>query len=93
VINRRSTGQIAGIVGAYGNIGGLVLSSILYFTISPAHKAGNVPLVFLAIAGSALVVAVLCRLLPSDAPAVAEERKAPVVLETGLGVPVEAVVH
>jgi MFS transporter, NNP family, nitrate/nitrite transporter len=88
-INRRSAGQIGGIVGAYGNIGGLVLSSILYFTITPTNKAGNVPLVFMVIAGSALVVAVLCRLLPNDAPAVLEERDVPTPIDAEIGVPAE----
>ena len=83
-INRRSAGQIAGIVGAYGNVGGLVLSSVLYFTISPTHKVGNVPLVFLAIAGSALVVAILCRFLPRDAPVVIGKDDVPVVAEAEL---------
>ena len=65
-VNRRSAGQIAGLVGAYGNVGGLLLSSVLFFSISPRQKVGNVPLVFLVIAGAALVVAVLCRFLPRD---------------------------
>jgi NNP family nitrate/nitrite transporter-like MFS transporter len=94
VINRRSAGQIAGLVGAYGNIGGLILSSILYFTVSPTHKVGNVPLVFLVIATSALVVAILCRFLPSDAPVAVGELDLPVVhTGTELGAPPEPVLR
>ena len=80
-INRRSSGQIAGIVGAYGNVGGLILSSVLFFTITPTHKSGNTSLVFLVIAGSALIVAGLCRFLPADPPAVPEVATAPVPAE------------
>jgi NNP family nitrate/nitrite transporter-like MFS transporter len=85
-ISHRSTGQIAGMVGAYGNIGGLILSSILYFTISPTHKIGDVPLVFLMIAGSALVMAILCRLLPNDDPVVLEEEAMSVLADAELAV-------
>ena len=90
VINRRSAGQISGIIGAYGNIGGLILSSILFFTISPTHKVGNVPLVFLVIAASALVVGALCRFLPNDAPTMAEDSDLSVSIASGYEWPVEA---
>ena len=89
VINRHSAWQTAGIVGAYGAVGRLVLSSIPYFTIAPAHRAGSVPLVFTVIAGSALVVAILCRNLPNDAPVVSEARDLSVVIDADLGEPVE----
>ena len=80
-------------VGAYGNIGGLILSSILYFTISPTHKIGDVPLLFLMIAGSALVMAILCRLLPNDDPVVLEEEAMLVLADAELAVRAGAVVR
>lgn len=59
-IRKDITGQVAGIVGAYGNVGGLVLSSILYYTATKG-SVGDVHLMFLAISGAALIVGVLCR--------------------------------
>ncbi len=48
LIKRRMTGQIAGMVGAYGNVGGVLLLTILSF-VSPS-------VFFMVIAGGALVV-------------------------------------
>lgn len=60
LVTRRSGGQVAGIAGAYGNVGGLVLTSILAFT------GENTTAVFLTIATAALVVVGLCRWLPES---------------------------
>lgn len=69
LVRRRVSGQIAGIAGSYGNIGGIVFSSILFFTIDEAHPAGNTTALFLAIAGAAALIAILCRWLPDlDGP-------------------------
>ncbi len=50
LIKRRMTGQIAGMVGAYGNVGGVLFLTVLSFVSSQTF--------FMAIAGSALVVLV-----------------------------------
>lgn len=50
LIKRRMTGQIAGMVGAYGNVGGVIFLTVLSF-VSPSTF-------FLSIAATALVVAV-----------------------------------
>lgn len=50
LIKRRLTGQIAGMVGAYGNVGGVLFLTILSF-VSPA-------VFFMVIAGGALLVLV-----------------------------------
>lgn len=50
LIKRRMTGQIAGMVGAYGNVGGVTFLTVLSF-VTPE-------LFFLTIAGTALLVAV-----------------------------------
>ncbi|HVL98330.1 MAG TPA: NarK family nitrate/nitrite MFS transporter [Egibacteraceae bacterium] len=56
LVKRRVSGQIAGIVGAYGNVGALLYLTLLIF-------AG--PTVFFAVIGaSALVAALACRWLP-----------------------------
>jgi len=70
LIKRRVGGQIAGLAGSYGNIGGVTFSSILFFTVDARHPAGNTRILFLAIAIAAGVAAVLCRWLSE--PAVAE---------------------
>lgn len=48
LIQRRLTGQIAGMAGAYGNVGGVVFLSVL--------AAFNTPIFFMTIGGMALVV-------------------------------------
>ncbi|WP_150047567.1 MULTISPECIES: NarK family nitrate/nitrite MFS transporter [Methylomonas] len=50
LIKRRMTGQIAGMVGAYGNVGGVIFLTVLSF-VSPSAF-------FLTIAATALVVAI-----------------------------------
>lgn len=64
LVEKEVTGQIAGLVGAYGNFGGLALSSLLYYTATKT-SVGNVHVMFITIAVAALVVAGLTRLLPS----------------------------
>jgi NNP family nitrate/nitrite transporter-like MFS transporter len=64
LVKRRVGGQIAGIAGSYGNIGGVLFSSLLFFTIDPAHPSGNTGLLFLVIAAAAAVATVLCKWLP-----------------------------
>jgi NNP family nitrate/nitrite transporter-like MFS transporter len=62
------SGQIAGLAGSYGNIGGIAFSSLLFLT----HNDTQV--LFLVLAGAAVVVAAVCRWLPhaaTDEPAVA----------------------
>lgn len=58
LVTRRCGGQVAGMAGAYGNVGGLVFTSILAF------NGGNTHMLFLIIAGCAAVMAVLTRWLP-----------------------------
>jgi NNP family nitrate/nitrite transporter-like MFS transporter len=55
LIKRRMTGQIAGMVGAYGNIGGVIFLTILSF-VSPA-------LFFSVIAGAAFLVLIAVQFL------------------------------
>lgn len=70
LVRKRVGGQIAGIAGSYGNIGGVVFSAMLFFTVDAAHPAGDTKLLFLTIAAAAAVVTVLCRWLPDlDKPA------------------------
>ncbi len=57
-IHKPVSGQIAGLAGSYGNIGGIAFSSILFFS------GDDTRMLFLVIAGAALVVAVACRWLP-----------------------------
>jgi NNP family nitrate/nitrite transporter-like MFS transporter len=62
------SGQIAGLAGSYGNIGGIAFSSLLFLT----HNDTQV--LFLVLAGAAVGVAAVCRWLPhaaTDEPAVA----------------------
>lgn len=60
-IHRPASGQIAGLAGSYGNIGGVVFSSVLFFS------GGNARVLFLVVAAAALVMALLCRWLPDVA--------------------------
>ena len=62
LVHRRVTGQIAGIVGAYGNIGALVYLTALLFLGPRAF--------FIAIGASALAVTVACRMLPEPSASV-----------------------
>ena len=55
LIKRRMTGQIAGMVGAYGNVGGVLFLTVLSF-VSPAAF-------FLVIAGVALLVLIIVQFL------------------------------
>jgi NNP family nitrate/nitrite transporter-like MFS transporter len=57
-IHRPVGGQIAGLAGSYGNIGGIAFSSVLFFTANDAHA------LFLVVAAASAVVAILCRWLP-----------------------------
>ena len=50
LIKRRMTGQIAGMVGAYGNVGGVVFLTVLSF--------GAPKIFFLTIAGAAVITLV-----------------------------------
>ena len=71
LVKRRVGGQIAGIAGSYGNIGGVLFSSLLFFTIDKKHPIGDTRLLFAVIAVAATLVAVLCRWLPE--PTMVEE--------------------
>ena len=64
LIEKEVTGQAAGLVGAYGNFGGLVLSSLLYYTATKT-SIGNVHVMFITIAIGAMIVAFLTRFLPN----------------------------
>ncbi|MEW5008983.1 MAG: NarK family nitrate/nitrite MFS transporter [Cycloclasticus sp.] len=59
LIQRRMTGQVAGMVGAYGNVGGLVFLTVLSF-VSPQ-------IFFMVIAATAAVV-LLCMIFLLDEP-------------------------
>jgi MFS transporter, NNP family, nitrate/nitrite transporter len=58
LVHEPSSGRIAGLAGSFGNIGGIAFSAILFLTGDDARA------LFLAVAASAAVVAVLCRWLP-----------------------------
>ena len=58
LVHKPASGPIAGLAGSYGNIGGIAFSSILFLT----H--GDAQVLFLVVAASAVVVALLCRWLP-----------------------------
>ncbi|MGH9225103.1 MAG: MFS transporter [Acidimicrobiales bacterium] len=76
LVRRQVGGQIAGIAGSYGNVGGITFSLLLFFTVDAAHPGGDTRLLFLTIAVCAAVAAGLCRLLPdfeSDAAEVTAE--------------------
>lgn len=59
LIQRRMTGQVAGMVGAYGNVGGLIFLTVLSF-VSPQ-------IFFIVIGGTAAVV-LLCMIFFLDEP-------------------------
>jgi NNP family nitrate/nitrite transporter-like MFS transporter len=58
-IHKPVSGQVAGLAGSYGNIGGIAFSSVLFFS------GNDTRLLFLVIAAAAVVVGVACRWLPS----------------------------
>ncbi len=58
-IHKPVGGQIAGLAGSYGNIGGVAFSSVLFFTDNDAN------VLFLVVAAGAAAVAVLSRWLPN----------------------------
>jgi len=64
-VHKPVTGQISGLAGSYGNIGGIAFSSVLFFS------GDDTRLLFLVVAAVAVVVAVLCRWLPEVGPAAA----------------------
>ncbi|MDT4288463.1 NarK family nitrate/nitrite MFS transporter [Methylomonas sp. MO1] len=64
LIKRRMTGQIAGMVGAYGNVGGVTFLTVLSFVTPEAF--------FLTIAGTAVVVALAVQFIEEPAGHMAE---------------------
>ena len=64
LVKRRVSGQISGIVGAYGNIGALLYLTLLLVAGPTAF--------FLTIGGSAIVAAILCRWLDEPQDSFAE---------------------
>lgn len=64
LIKRRLTGQIAGMTGAYGNVGGVLFLTVLSFVDASTF--------FLVIAGSAIVVLGITQLLDEPAGQIAE---------------------
>jgi MFS transporter, NNP family, nitrate/nitrite transporter len=65
LVRRQVTGQISGIVGAYGNVGALLFLTLLLVAGPRAF--------FLTIAGCALLAAVACRWLPEPGGASSHE--------------------
>jgi NNP family nitrate/nitrite transporter-like MFS transporter len=63
LVHEASAGRIAGLAGSFGNIGGIAFSSVLFFAGDDAR------VLFLVVAASAAVVAVLCRWLPQPSVA------------------------
>jgi NNP family nitrate/nitrite transporter-like MFS transporter len=61
LVHEPMSGQIAGLAGSYGNIGGIAFSSLLV----ASHD--DTRLLFLIVAGAAAAVALLCRWLPASA--------------------------
>jgi len=59
LIQRRMTGQIAGMIGAYGNVGGLIFLTVLSF-VSPQT--------FFIVIGCTAAVVLLCMLIFLDEP-------------------------
>jgi hypothetical protein len=47
-------------VGSFGNIGGVVFSSVLFFTATSSDVVGDTTVLFAVIAASALLVGMLC---------------------------------
>lgn len=64
LIKRRMTGQIAGMAGAYGNVGGVTYLTVLSFV--------DYSTFFLVIAGSALICFVICMFLEDPRGQIAE---------------------
>ncbi|WP_415880161.1 NarK family nitrate/nitrite MFS transporter [Methylomonas sp. TEB] len=77
LIKRRMTGQIAGMVGAYGNVGGVTFLTVLSFVTPEAF--------FLTIAGTAVVVALAVQFIEEPAGHMAE------VMEDGTVAMIEVV--
>jgi MFS transporter, NNP family, nitrate/nitrite transporter len=90
LIKRRVGGQISGIAGSYGNIGGVVFASVLFFTVDPAHPEGNTVLLFSVIAAVAAIVMVLCRWLPEPEVEATGSMQSPVEIPLGVSVAVTA---
>lgn len=65
LVKRRVSGQVAGLVGAYGNVGALLYLTLLLFAGPTAF--------FLVIGASAVVAAVACRWLPEPEGSFAAE--------------------
>ena len=66
-VHRPAAGQITGLAGSYGNVGGIIFSSILFFTATTTTidgkattSAGNTTALFLTVAGACAVVALAC---------------------------------
>ena len=64
LVHEASAGRIAGLAGSIGNICGIAFYSVLFFAGDDAR------VLFLVVAASAAVVAVLCRWLPQPSVAV-----------------------
>lgn len=73
LVKRRVSGQIAGLVGAYGTVGAVLYLTLLLFT-------GPV-VFFLAIAASAGLAALACRWLPEPQHSFADEHPDLIVLD------------
>ncbi len=69
LVKRRVSGQIAGIAGAYGNVGAVCFLTVLLY-VSPSTF-------FFVIAGAAVVGTVVCWWLPEPADAFAEDMDKP----------------
>lgn len=67
LVRRDVTGQVAGIVGAYGNIGGLVFATVLFLTTSGSAPAGDTTALFVAVAVLAALMAVAVLAVPERA--------------------------
>lgn len=76
LVKHRVSGQIAGIAGSYGNVGGVLFSAFLAFTVSSGHPSGRTDILFLLVAGAAIAVALLCHWLPEPAREGAERQAA-----------------
>ncbi|WP_436776789.1 MFS transporter [Yinghuangia sp. YIM S09857] len=83
-IQHRQSGQISGLVGAYGNVGGVLFTSLIFLQVVPQT-------VFLVIGIAALAAGLCCLLLPGvgevrrgdGTPASAGDTTAPVPVVTG----------
>jgi NNP family nitrate/nitrite transporter-like MFS transporter len=65
LVKKRVSGQIAGMAGAYGNVGAVVFLTVLLYAPPSVF--------FLVIAGASVVAAVACRWLPEPEGSFAEE--------------------